>query len=82
MAIYNHTGQVVSDLERAKRFYQKVFGFKFWYEITPPDGPTAKLSGLTPPLGTTASYLTFDGLCSNSCTTPRPARRLHSGRAR
>lgn len=61
MAIYNHTGQVVSDLERAKRFYQQVFGFKFWYEITPPDGPTAKLSGLTPPLGTTASYLTLDG---------------------
>ena len=49
MAIYNHTGQVVSDLERAKRFYLEVFGFKFWYEITPPDGPTAKLSGLTPP---------------------------------
>ena len=61
MAIYNHTGQVVSDLERAKRFYQQVFGFKFWYEITPPDGPTAKLSGLTPPLGMTASYLTLDG---------------------
>jgi catechol 2,3-dioxygenase-like lactoylglutathione lyase family enzyme len=49
VAIYNHTGQVVSDLERAKRFYLEVFGFKFWYEITPPDGPTAKLSGHTPP---------------------------------
>lgn len=61
MAIYNHTGQVVSDLERAKRFYQEVFGFKFWYEITPPDGPMAKLSSLTPPLGTTASYWTLDG---------------------
>jgi lactoylglutathione lyase len=61
VAIYNHTGQVVSDLERAKRFYQQVFGFKYWYEIAPPDGPTAKLSGLTPPLGMTASYLTLDG---------------------
>lgn len=61
MGIYNHTGHVVSDLERAKRFYQEVFGFKFWYEITPPDGPTAKLSSLTPPLGTTACYLTLDG---------------------
>ena len=61
MGVYNHTGQVVTDLERSKRFYQEVFGFKFWYEITPPDGPTAKLSCLTPPLGVTASYLTLDG---------------------
>jgi catechol 2,3-dioxygenase-like lactoylglutathione lyase family enzyme len=61
MAMYNHTGQVVTDLARSKQFYQEVFGFKFWYEIAPPDGPTAKLSGLTPPLGVTASYLTLDG---------------------
>ena len=61
MGTYNHTGQVVTDLERSKRFYQEVFGFKFWYEITPPDEATAKLSCLTPPLGVTASYLTLDG---------------------
>jgi lactoylglutathione lyase len=61
MGTYNHTGQVVTDLERSKRFYQEVFGFKFWYEITPPDEMTAKLSCLTPPLGVTASYLTLDG---------------------
>ena len=61
MSTYNHTGQVVTDLERSKRFYQEVFGFTFWYEISPPDDPTAKLSGLTPPLGVTASYLTLDG---------------------
>jgi catechol 2,3-dioxygenase-like lactoylglutathione lyase family enzyme len=61
MAIYNHTGHVVTDLERSKHFYQEVFGFRFWYEITPPDVPTAQLSGLTPPLGLTASYLVLDG---------------------
>jgi lactoylglutathione lyase len=61
MAIYNHTGHVVTDLERSKRFYQEVFGFRPWYEITPPDVPTAQLTGLTPPLGVTASYLTLDG---------------------
>jgi lactoylglutathione lyase len=61
MAIYNHTGQVVTDLERAKRFYQEVLGFEFWYEITPPDEMTAKLNCLEPPLGITASYLTLDG---------------------
>jgi catechol 2,3-dioxygenase-like lactoylglutathione lyase family enzyme len=61
MAIYNHTGHVVTDLDRSKRFYQEVFGFRFWYEISPPDEPTAKLTGLEPPLGVTASYLTLDG---------------------
>jgi lactoylglutathione lyase len=61
VGVYNHTGQIVTDLERSKRFYQEVFGFTFWYEITPPDGPTAKLGCLTPPLGTTASYLVLDG---------------------
>ncbi len=61
MGIYNHTGHVVTDLARSKRFYQEVLGFSFWYEISPPDGPTARLSMLTPPLGLTASYLTLDG---------------------
>jgi len=61
MAIYNHTGQVVTDLARAKRFYQEVFGFKVWYEISPPDEATAKLICLPPPLGVTAAYLTLDG---------------------
>jgi lactoylglutathione lyase len=61
VAIYNHTGQVVTDLERSKRFYQDVFGFQFWYEIQPPDEATAKLSCLKPPLNMTASYLTLDG---------------------
>jgi len=61
MSTYNHTGQVVTDLERSKRFYQEVLGFTFWYEITPPDAMTAKLNCLPPPLGVTASYLTLDG---------------------
>ena len=61
MGTYNHTGQVVSDLARAKRFYQEVFGFQFWYEIQPPDEATSKLNCLAPPLGITASYLVLDG---------------------
>jgi catechol 2,3-dioxygenase-like lactoylglutathione lyase family enzyme len=61
MGTYNHTGQVVTDLERSKRFYREVLGFRPWYEITPGDEATAKLSGLTPPLGLTASYLILDG---------------------
>jgi lactoylglutathione lyase len=61
MTIYNHTGIVVTDLERSKRFYQDVLGFQFWYEITPEDEMTAKLSSLQPPLGMTASYYVLEG---------------------
>ena len=61
MSVYNHTGQVVTDLERSKRFYQDVLGFKFWYEFKPPEEMVAKLNLLKPPLGTTACYLTLDG---------------------
>lgn len=61
MPAYNHTGQVVTDLERSKRFYQEVLGFEPWFEITPPDEMTAPLNGLEPPLAITASYLCLDG---------------------
>ncbi len=61
MGVYNHTGQVVTDLERSKRFYQEVLGFQPWYEIQPPDQAVAKLTCLEPPLGVTASYLCLDG---------------------
>jgi lactoylglutathione lyase len=61
MGIYNHTGHVVTDLDRSKRFYLEAFGFRLWYEVSPPDVPTAQLTMLTPPLGMTASYLILDG---------------------
>jgi lactoylglutathione lyase len=61
MAAYNHTGLVVTDLERSKRFYQDVLGFTFWYEIQPPDGITGTLNSLEPPLGMTASYFVLEG---------------------
>ena len=58
MTVFNHTGQVVTDLDRSTAFYEAL-GFTVWYEISPPDDLTAKLNGLTPPLGTTARYLTL-----------------------
>jgi lactoylglutathione lyase len=61
MGIYNHTGQVVTDLNRSRRFYEEVLGFKFWFEFNPPEDATAKLSSLEAPLGVTACYLTLDG---------------------
>ena len=50
MGVYNHTGQVVTDLERSKRFYVEVLGFRPWYEISPHDDAVARLSCLEPPL--------------------------------
>ena len=59
---FNHVGQCVTDLARAKRFYCELLGFTPDREINPPDDLSAKLLGLTPPLGMTASYLLRDGL--------------------
>ena len=44
------------------RFYREVFGFQFWYQVSPDDGAVAKLCSLQPPLSVTAYYLTLDGL--------------------
>ena len=61
MSSCNHIGQVVTDLPRARRFYEEVLGFRFWYELSPPDEATAPLLGLDPPLGLQAAYLVLDG---------------------
>jgi catechol 2,3-dioxygenase-like lactoylglutathione lyase family enzyme len=59
---FNHVGQCVTDLEQSKRFYCELLGFSFQREINPPDDVSAKLLGLDPPLGMTATYLGRDGL--------------------
>ena len=59
---FNHVGQCVTDLARAKRFYCELLGFTLQREISPPDDMSAKLLGLAAPLGMTASYLGRDGL--------------------
>src|ERR1700694_2565439 len=84
MGTYNHTGLVVPDLKCSKHFYQEFFGFRDWYEISPPDDPTGKLTDLTPPLGLTASYLTLDGFvlelmhyAAPGATAPNRARTMN-----
>jgi lactoylglutathione lyase len=62
MATHNHIGQVVTDLNRSKRFYREVLGFKFWYEFQAPEEATAKLLSLASPLRLTAAYMTLDSL--------------------
>ena len=60
--VFNHLGQCVTDLERAKRFYCDLLGFTLDREINPPDDMSATLMSLEPPLAMTASYLVRDGL--------------------
>ena len=60
-AAFNHVGHCVADLARARRFYEELFGFRFWYEVQPPDESSAPLLRVDEP-GLTACYLVRDGL--------------------
>ena len=59
--VFNHVGQCVTDLERARRFYVELLEFEPIRELKPPDEASAKLLRLEPPLGMTACYLRRDG---------------------
>ena len=59
---FNHVGQCVTDLARARRFYEELLGFTFEREIKPPDEPSDRLLRLEPPVGMTATYPRRDGL--------------------
>ena len=83
MATYNHTGQVVTDLERSKRFYQEVFGFQVL--VRDPTRPTKQPPSsiaCQPPLGVTASYLVLDGFVLELMHYSAPGAAAPSGRAR
>jgi catechol 2,3-dioxygenase-like lactoylglutathione lyase family enzyme len=58
---FNHVGQCVTDLARARRFYVELLGFSVQRELHPPDEPSSRLLRLDPPLGMTALYLVRDG---------------------
>jgi catechol 2,3-dioxygenase-like lactoylglutathione lyase family enzyme len=61
MAVVNHLGLCVTDLERARRFYEAVLGFTHQRDLQVPDGPTSKLLRVPEPVGCTAVYLERDG---------------------
>jgi catechol 2,3-dioxygenase-like lactoylglutathione lyase family enzyme len=59
---FNHTGHCVTDLNRARRFYEEVLGFHYLYELKPPDEASSRLLMIQPPVASTAMYLRLDGL--------------------
>src|SRR5262249_35267685 len=55
--IVNHIGQRVSDLDRARAFYEHALGFEFWRELKVGDAGAAKLIQMKPPLGGRNYYM-------------------------
>jgi lactoylglutathione lyase len=60
--VFNHVGQCVTDLARARRFYEELLGFTLEREIKPPDDPSGRLLRIAAPVNLTAVYLRRDGL--------------------
>jgi catechol 2,3-dioxygenase-like lactoylglutathione lyase family enzyme len=61
MAVVNHLGLAVSDLDRSRRFYEQALGFDWDRDLEVPDTFAAKLLQVPEPVGMTACYLTRDG---------------------
>jgi lactoylglutathione lyase len=57
MAVFNHVGQCVVDLERATRFYVELFGFEVDRELAVPDAAVGSFLGVEHPLGLRVVYL-------------------------
>ncbi len=60
--VFNHVGLCVADTARSRRFYEGLLGFRFWWELEPPDEGTGELLQLGQPIGLHATYLVRDGL--------------------
>jgi len=73
--VVNHLGQCVTDLARSRRFYEELLGFEFWRELALTDDPSARLLGLSPPLGATVFYLRRDGFVLELIHFADPAHR-------
>ena len=54
---FNHIGVCVSDLDRSRRFYEDVLGFRYWWELDVPDEASGPLMQIPPPVGAKAVYL-------------------------
>jgi lactoylglutathione lyase len=59
--VFNHVGHVVSDLARARRFYEELLGFEYWWEFEVPDELASPVLRVPTPMQMTAVYLVRDG---------------------
>jgi lactoylglutathione lyase len=56
-ARFNHLGITVTDIARSRRFYEELFGFRFWWDFDVPDELSSVVLMVPPPVGLTATYL-------------------------
>jgi lactoylglutathione lyase len=61
MSVVNHVGLCVTDLARARRFYEEALGFVHQRDLQVPDAPASTLLRVPAPVGMTAAYLERDG---------------------
>ena len=59
--VFNHVGHVVADLARARRFYEELLGFTYWWEFDVPDDLASPVLRVPAPMQMTAVYLVRDG---------------------
>lgn len=72
MTAFNHVGHCVTDLARARRFYEELLGFTFQRKLPVPDAPASQLLRVSPPVGITAVYLERDGFVLELLHFDRP----------
>ena len=78
--VFNHVGLCVANRERSRRFYEGLLGFRFWWELDPPDDGTDQLLQLEKPIGLHATYLVRDGLVLE--LLDYSGRQVHAGSER
>ncbi|ADP81309.1 VOC family protein [Pseudofrankia inefficax] len=69
---FGHVGHCVSDLARARRFYEGLLGFTYERELTVPDDMVTTLLDVEAPANLTAVYLRLDGLVLELLHFDRP----------
>ena len=57
MSVVNHVGLCVTDLDRARRFYEEALGFTHRNDLAVPDAAASRLLQVPQPVGLTAVYL-------------------------
>ncbi len=80
MSAVSHVGLCVADLDRATRFYTRVFGFVVRNEMTIPDRATGPLLAVATPVGLTARYLMLEGFVLELLHFDRPESAVQRDR--
>ncbi|MGH9094126.1 MAG: VOC family protein [Acidimicrobiales bacterium] len=79
-AVVNHVGLCTRDVEAALRFYVDLLEFELERDLKLPDGATADLLGVEPPVGLRAVYLRLGEVVLELLHYDRPGNPLPATR--